>query len=124
MANIFAGISIFISALGLLGLASYSAEQRSREIGVRKVHGASVSQILVLLSGTYSKLMIIAFLLAIPVGYYVSDNWLANFEFRTTLGPMVFIIAGLITFAIGVLTVTAKSYQAATVNPVKSLKDE
>lgn len=124
LANIFAVISIFISALGLLGLASYSAEQRSREIGVRKVHGASVSQILVLLSGTYSKLMLIAFVLAIPVGYYVSDSWLANFEFRTSLSPMVFIIAGAITFGIGVLTVTAKSYQAATVNPVKSLKAE
>lgn len=124
LANIFAIISIFISSLGLLGLASYSAEQRSREIGVRKVHGASVSQILMLLSSTYSKLMLIAFLLAIPVGYYVADNWLANFEFRTTLGPMVFIIAGLLTFGIGVFTVTAKSYQAAIVNPVKSLKEE
>jgi len=124
LANIFAGISIFISSLGLLGLASYSAEQRSREIGVRKVHGASVSQILMLLSGTYSKLMVIAFLLAIPVGYYVSDGWLSNFEFRTSLSPMVFIVAGIITFGIGVLTVTAKSYQAATVNPVKSLKQE
>lgn len=124
LANIFAIISILISSLGLLGLASYSAEQRSREIGVRKVHGASVNQILVLLSKDYSKLILIAFILAVPVGYYVMQNWLNNFEFRTNLDPFLFAIAGLITFAIGVFTVTAKSYQAATANPVNSLKEE
>lgn len=124
LANIFALISILISSLGLLGLASYSAEQRSREIGVRKVHGASVLQILMLLSKDYSKLIFIAFIVAIPFGFMVTQNWLDNFEFRTSLDPMVFIIAGVMALLIGVLTVAAKSYQAATINPVKSLKQE
>ncbi|MFT6871392.1 MAG: putative ABC transport system permease protein [Roseivirga sp.] len=124
LANIFALISILISSLGLLGLASYSAEQRSKEIGVRKVHGASVMQILLLLSKDYSKLIFIAFVLAIPFGYLVTQNWLDNFEFRTVLNPVVFIGAGAVTFLIGVFTVAAKSFQAATVNPVRSLKEE
>lgn len=124
LANIFALISIFISSLGLLGLASYSAEQRSKEIGVRKVHGASVLQILLLLSKDYSKLILIAFIISVPFGYMVTQNWLDNFEFRTSLDPLVFIIAGIVAFLIGVLTVAAKSYQAASVNPVRSLKEE
>lgn len=124
LANIFAVISILISSLGLLGLASYSAEQRSREIGIRKVHGASIGQILMLLSRSYSGLILLSFVLAIPVGYYLAQNWLDNFEFRTVLGPGVFVIATIMTFAIGVLTVMFKSYQAASVNPVKSLKAE
>lgn len=124
LVNIFALIAILISSLGLLGLTSYATEQRSREIGVRKVHGASVFQILVLLSKDYSKLILISFALAIPVGHYVTQGWLANFEFRTTLDPFVFVLAGLIAFVLGVLAVSAKSYQAARVNPVKSLKQE
>ena len=123
-ARLFALISLIISNLGLLGLASYSAEQRAREIGVRKVHGASVGQILLLLSKDYSRLILIAFVLAMPFGYYVTQNWLNNFEFRTNLGVSVFILAGLATFVIGVITVTGKSYQAATTNPVNSLKEE
>ncbi|GAB5528068.1 MAG: ABC transporter permease [Roseivirga sp.] len=124
LANIFAFISILISSLGLLGLTSYAAEQRSMEIGVRKVHGASVLQILMLLSKDYSRLIILSFVLAIPVGYYVMDGWLSNFEFRTSLNLLVFIAATAITFVIGVLTVGAKSYQAASANPVKSLRQE
>lgn len=124
LANIFAVISIFISSLGLLGLASYSAEQRSREIGVRKVHGASVAQILILLSKAYSGLILLSFVLAIPVGYFLAQNWLDDFEFRTTLNPVVFIIPAVITLGIGVFTVALKSYQAASVNPVHSLKEE
>ncbi len=124
LANIFTIISIFISCLGLLGLSSYTAEQRSLEIGVRKVHGASISQILILLSKDYSKLLIIAFVLAIPFGYFYTQEWLNNFEFRTGLDLKLFILAGAITFVIGVLTVIMKSYQAASVNPVHSLRDE
>ena len=124
LANIFALVSIIISSLGLLGLASYSAEQRSKEIGVRKVHGASIGQVLVLLSKDYGKLILIAFLLAIPFGYYFTQDWLNQFEFRTALNPLVFALSGLVVLAIGVLTVAAKSYQAASVNPVKSLKEE
>lgn len=124
LASIFALISIFISCLGLFGLSAFTAERRSLEIGVRKVHGASVWQILVLLSKDYSKLMLFAFILAIPFGYYFMQQWLNDFEFRTSLDPIVFVIAGTLTFVIGVLTVSAKSYQAATINPTESLKDE
>jgi len=124
LANIFALVSIVISGLGLLGLASYSAEQRSKEIGVRKVHGASVQQVLLLLSKDYGKLIVIAFLLAVPFGYYFTQNWLNEFEFRTSLDPLTFILSGLIVFLLGIAIVAAKSYQAASVNPVKSLKEE
>ena len=124
LANIFALVSIIISSLGLLGLASYSAEQRSKEIGVRKVHGASVWQVLVLLSKDYSKLILMAFVLAIPVGYYFTNDWLAKFQFRTQLGYGVFILACAIVFGVGIFTVISKSYHAASINPVKSLKEE
>ncbi|MEO9871150.1 ABC transporter permease [Ekhidna sp.] len=124
LANIFSVIAIFISCLGLFGLSAYTIERRSREIGVRKVHGASIAQILVLLSKDYSKLMLIAFVLSIPFGYYYGTQWLENFEFQTTLDPLVFIASGLITFVIGVLTVSFKSFQAAKTNPVNVLKDE
>lgn len=121
---IFASISIFISSLGLFGLTAFATERRSREIGIRKVHGASVPQILFLLTKDYTKLMLIAFLLAIPFGYFITTNWLQDFEFRTNLDPFIFIMAGILTFVVGVVTVSAKSYHAATVNPVDSLKDE
>lgn len=124
LAKIFATISVLISCLGLFGLSAFTAEKRSREIGVRKVHGASVAQILVLLSKDYSRLMLFAFILAIPFGYYFMHAWLNDFEFRTSLDPSLFILAGVLTFVIGVITVSAKSYQAARANPVNSLKDE
>lgn len=124
LANIFTVISFFISCLGLLGLSAYTAERRSTEIGVRKVHGASVQQIIFLLSKDYTRLMLFSFLIAIPFGYYYAQNWLNNFEFRTTVDLTVFVIAGIVTFLVGVLTVSTKSYQAASINPVHSLRDE
>ena len=124
LANIFAIISIIISGLGLLGLASYSADQRAKEIGVRKVHGASVSQILIMLTKDYSKLILLGFIIAVPAGWYLVQGWLEDFEFRTNLGIGLFLMAGLITFLIGFVTVAGKSYHAATLNPVKSLKQE
>ena len=122
--RIFAGISIFLSCLGLFGLSAFTAEQRSKEIGVRKVHGASVRQVVVLLSRDYSVLMLIAFVLATPFGYYYGNSWLQQFEFRTSINPLLFPIAGAVTFIIGALTVSIKSFQAAKVNPVNVLKDE
>lgn len=124
LVKIFAGISIFISCLGLFGLSAFTAEQRSKEIGVRKVHGASIKQLVLLLSKDYSILMIFAFVVATPFGYYFGNSWLEGFEFRTSLSPVLFIIAGLSTFIIGALTVGIKSLQAAKVNPVNILKDE
>lgn len=122
--NLFALIAIFISCLGIYGLASYSADQRSREIGVRKVHGASINQILMLLSKDYAKLMVFAFVFSIPFGYYFAQNWLNDFEFRTSLDPVMFMTAGAIVFVIGIATVMLKSYYAASINPTNSLKEE
>ena len=124
LANIFSTISIFISCLGLLGLVSYSTEQRSKEIGIRKVHGAGLAQLVLMLSKDYSRLILIAFFLAIPVAYHYCQGWLESFEYRTNLQATSFVMAGLLTFLIGALTVSFKSYQAASVNPSKTLKDE
>lgn len=124
LVKIFVVISIFLSCLGLFGLSAFTAEQRSKEIGVRKVHGASVKHLVLLLSKDYSILMIFSFILAIPFGYYYAQQWLEGFEFRTSVGVGLFIVAGLITFMVGAITVSFKSYQAARVNPVKTLKDE
>ncbi len=124
LVNIFAGISILISCLGLFGLSAFTAEQRSKEVGVRKVLGSGVWQIIFMLSKEYAKLIIWAFIIAIPFGYYIMQDWLNEFEFRTILQPQVFLLAGLISLIIGALTISIKSYQAAVVNPVKSLRNE
>ncbi len=124
IAKIFAVISIFIACLGLFGLSSYSAEQRSKEIGIRKVYGASVMNIVYLLSWGYSKLIVIAFILATPMAYYVMAQWLNNFVFRADIGITVFIFAGITTFIIGACTVGIKSWQAALMNPINTLKEE
>lgn len=124
LANIFALVSIFISCLGLLGLSAFSADQRAKEVGIRKVHGATIGKLVVMLSRDYTRLMLIAFIIAVPIAYYLMRQWLNDFTFRIELGGGIFIVAGLLTFLIGALTVGYKSYYAATANPVKSLKDE
>jgi ABC-type antimicrobial peptide transport system permease subunit len=124
LVKIFAGVSIFIACLGLLGLSSFSADQRAKEIGVRKVHGASVSSLVLLLSKQYAKLMIIAFIIATPLSYFYMQRWLVDFAYRININIALFVIAGIITFAIGALTVSYKSYLAALANPVKTLKEE
>ena len=124
LARIFAFISIFISCLGLFGLSSFSATQRSKEIGIRKVHGARVSQLVLLLSRDYARLMILAFLLAAPAAFLIMRSWLNNFTFRIDLNALAFIFSGVIVFVIGTLVVSLKSYQAAVVNPVKTLREE
>jgi putative ABC transport system permease protein len=124
LVNIFAGVSVFIACLGLLGLSSFSADQRAKEIGVRKVHGASVGSLVLLLSKQYAKLMIIAFVVAAPLSYLYMQRWLEDFAYRIDVNFALFIAAGIITFAIGGLTVTYKSYFAALANPVKTLKEE
>jgi hypothetical protein len=124
LVNIFAGVSIFIACLGLLGLSSFSADQRAKEIGVRKVHGASTSSLVLLLSKQYAKLMIIAFIIATPLSYFYMQRWLSDFAYRIDMNIMLFVVAGIVAFAIGALTVSYKSYSAALANPVKTLKDE
>jgi ABC-type antimicrobial peptide transport system permease subunit len=123
LVNMFAGVSIFIACLGLLGLSSFSADQRAKEIGVRKVHGASVSSLVLLLSKQYAKLMIIAFIVATPLSYFYMQQWLGNFAYRIDMNIALFIVAGILTFVIGTLTVSYKSYLAALANPAKTLKE-
>jgi len=120
----FTVLAIFIACLGLLGLISFSVEQRTKEIGIRKVLGASVPTILVLLSKEFLKWLIIANIIAIPIVYYFMNAWLQNFAYRDSIAPTVFILAGLLSFVISFLTVTSHTLKAAIANPVNSLKNE
>lgn len=120
----FAVIAIFISCLGLLGLASYSTMQRTREIGVRKVMGASVTSIINLLSKDFLKLVLISFVIAAPLAGYIMYQWLKDFAFRINISWWIFVAAGLIAFLIAIITVSFQAIKAAVVNPVKSLRTE
>jgi putative ABC transport system permease protein len=120
----FAGLAIFIACLGLLGLASFMAERKTKEIGVRKVLGASIGGIVMLLSKEYLKWLIIANLLAWPLAYYAMQRWLQKFAFRTALGLGPFLLAGGAALAIALLTVSYQSIKAALAHPIKSLRYE
>lgn len=122
--TVFAGMAIFIACLGLFGLASFTATKRFKEIGVRKVLGSSVQNIIVLLSKDLLKPVIIAACIAMPVGYYAMNKWLQNFAYKTTLHWWIFLLAALITFGIALFTVSIKAVKAASANPVKSLRTE
>jgi putative ABC transport system permease protein len=122
--RIFAILTIFVACLGLFGLVTFTTEQRFKEIGIRKVLGSSVPQIVGLLSKDFLKLILISFLIAFPLGYYVMNNWLADFEYRTEMHWWVFIVAGFVTVIIAFFTISYRSIQAALMNPVKSLKSE
>ena len=124
LANYFAFLAIFISCLGLFGLATFAAAQRSKEISVRKILGASVPNILALLSGNFLKPVVIAFLIACPVAWYVMNKWLEDFAYKINIGGWVFAAAGLITAGIALLTVSFQCVKAAITNPVKSLRTE
>ncbi len=124
LAGLFAGLTIFISCLGLFGLAAYMAETRIKEIGVRKVLGASVTSIATLLSKDFVGLVIIAFLLASPVAWWLMHNWLENYPYRVTIEWWIFAFAAGISILIALVTVSYHSIKAATANPVKSLRTE
>ncbi len=120
----FAILAIFISCLGLLGLASYSTMQRTKEIGVRKVMGASVGSIVGLLSKDFLKLVLLAFLIASPIAYYGMHQWLQSFAYRTDIQWWVFLSAAALSTTIAFATVSFQSIKAALMNPVKSLRSE
>lgn len=120
----FAGIAIMISCLGLFGLAAFSANIRFREIGVRKVLGASVTGIVRLLAKDFLKLVLLAIVIAIPIAWYVMDKWLLGFAYRIDIGWSVFIFSGLFALLISFATISFQSVKAALTNPVKSLKSE
>jgi putative ABC transport system permease protein len=122
--NVFTIIAIFISCLGLFGLATFSAEQRKKEIGVRKVLGASVSGIVQLLSKDFLKLVGISILIATPIAWWAMNKWLQSFVYRVTISWWMFALAGLIAIAIALITVSFQAIKAAVANPVKSLRTE
>ena len=122
--GIFATLAIFIACLGLLGLAMFSTIQRTKEIGVRKVLGASVSNILVLVSKDFIKLVLLASIVAFPVAWWVMHKWLEDFSYRITISWWIFLIAGLSALIVALLTVSLQAVKAAVANPIKSLRTE
>jgi putative ABC transport system permease protein len=122
--SVFAGLAIFVACLGLFGLASFTGTKRIKEIGIRKVLGSSVQNIVVLLSRDLLKPVIIAVCLALPPGYWAMNKWLQNFSYKTHLSWWIFVLAALITVGIALLTVSVKAIKAAVANPVKSLRTE
>lgn len=117
-------LAIFIASLGIFGLSAFTAEQRRKEIGVRKVFGASVGHLVVLLSKEFTWLVLIGFALAVPIAYYMMSIWLADFIYRIDIGPMPFLVAGFLAMAIAWLTVSYQSIRAAVENPINTLHYE
>jgi putative ABC transport system permease protein len=124
LSQLFAIIAIIISSLGLLGLAIFSAERRVKEIGIRKVNGAKISEIMVMLNKDFVKWVAIAFVIATPIAYYVMNKWLESFAYKTELSWWIFALAGILALVIALLTVSWQSWRAATRNPVEALRYE
>jgi ABC-type antimicrobial peptide transport system permease subunit len=124
LANIFAVIALFISCLGLFGLTSFTVEQRTKELGVRRVLGATVPSIAIMLSSDFLKLVFIGFVIAIPFTWYMTNRWLQNFADRIEIGAVVFVFAGLAVILMALATVGWQSLKAAKANPVESLRSE
>ena len=120
----FAVLAIIIACLGLFALAAFMAEQRSKEIGIRKVLGASVSGITRMLSLNFVKLVAIAIVIASPISWWAMNKWLQDFIYRAPISIWVFVIAGITAIAIALITVSFQSIKAAIVNPIKSLRIE
>jgi putative ABC transport system permease protein len=120
----FTGIAIFISCLGLFGLAAFAAQQRTREIGIRKVLGASVMNITAMLSRDFVKLVIVAMLIASPLAWYFMQQWLQAFAYRTHINAWIFVLAGIFALVMALLTVSTQAVRAAIMDPVKSLRSE
>lgn len=122
--SIFSGLAIFVACLGLFGLTIFSTAQRAKEIGVRKVLGASVQKIVALLSFDFIKLYLFSLILAIPVSLLIMNQWLEGFAYRITIGWGVFVVAALVTLLVSMVTMSLKTISAAMANPTKSLRDE
>jgi ABC-type antimicrobial peptide transport system permease subunit len=124
LSNAFAFLAIFISCLGLLGLAMFTAEQRIKEIGIRKVLGASVGSLFSLLSSEFLVLVIIALFIALPVSWYAMSHWLQGFAYRTSMQWWMFALSGAVIIFIAMATVSFQAIKAALINPIKSLRSE
>jgi len=122
--SIFAGFAIFIACLGLMGLSLFATAQRTKEIGVRKVLGATISSIVVLLSKDFIKLVIVSIVIASPVAWFVMHNWLQDFAYRINISWWIFPLAGILAILIALFTISFQSIKAAAANPVKSLRTE
>jgi len=122
--NSFTTVAMISASLGLFGLAAFSAEQRIKEIGIRKVLGAKTSQLVVLFSSEFSKLVGFAILLASPIAYYLVDYWLNDFAYRTPIDIKVFIAAAISALFVAFVTISFQSVRAAFKNPAETLKDE
>jgi putative ABC transport system permease protein len=117
-------IVLFISILGMIAISLFITESKTKEIGIRKVNGATIKEIILMLNRDFIKWVLIAFVLACPIAYYLMNAWLENFAYKTTLSWWVFALAGILTLLIALITVSWQTYKAATQNPVKSLRDE
>lgn len=124
LSNLFGGLAIFVSCLGLFGLVAYSAEQRTKEFGIRKVLGASVASLMQLLSLSFIKMIVVAIVIAVPMASYLMNRWLQKFEFHTVISWWIILVATFGTLLIAFLTVSFQAYKTATSNPVDSLKYE
>ena len=122
--SIFSILAVVISCMGIFGLSVYQSEQRIKEIGIRKVVGASVGEIVLLLTRSFSKWVIVANVIAIPIAYYLLSKWLQDFAYRINISWWMFALAGGIALLIALATVSFKAIKAATANPVKSLRYE
>ena len=124
LSRYFAGLAILISCLGLFGLAAFTAERRVKEIGIRKIMGSSVFGIVRLLSTDFTKMVLVAITIALPVSYFITKNWLNSFAYRIDLAWWYFISAGLLALLIAWLTVGLQTFKAARINPTQCLKEE
>ena len=124
MFTIFSGLAVVIACVGLFGLSAYTASRRTKEIGIRKVLGATVGGVVMLLSKDFTRLVAIAFVLASPLAWWMMDQWLSGFAYKITMGATPFILAGITALAIAWLTISYQSVKAAIANPVRSLKSE
>ncbi len=124
LSKYFAGLAILISCLGLFGLATFTAERRRKEIGIRKVLGQSAAQVALMLSGEFAKLVFMAILVALPVSYLLASDWLSGFAYRIPLSIWYFIGAGIMALLVAILTVGSQAIRAATKNPVNALRDQ
>ena len=120
----FSILAVFVASLGLLGLAAFTTENRTKEIGIRKTHGASAGSIVLMLSKEFTRWVLVANIIAWPVAYFLMDNWLDNFAYRISMPWFSFIFAGLLALTIAIITVSSLAYKAANANPVEALKYE
>jgi putative ABC transport system permease protein len=122
--TLFATLAIVIACLGLFALTAFTAEQRTKEIGIRKVLGASVNSIVILLSKEFGRLILVAFVLASPIAWYSVTTWLESYSYKTEIGFIVYLLAGGFVLLVAGLTISFQSIKAASSDPVKSLKSE